>query len=290
MIDHLALKLWPYLTKWVFCKMTILQQAIDQYKPSSVFALFSGGMDSLAMVHYTAKHCPKHLPFKVAHINTGIGIEQTREFVRQTCHEQGWQLLEYKTPIAYKDLVCERGFPGPTTQMHQIMYTRLKDRGIDQLIRENKRQVGSRHKRFDRIILASGIRKQESKRRMGYASPINRRHSQVWTNTILNWSKVDVRNYIEDNGLRTNPVSDILGYSGECLCGCFADSTERALIDTFFPDEAKMIADLEADVRRSGFNWKWHEGPPRKTKAEKQIEQGQTHFMPLCVGCQAKSG
>lgn len=66
---------------------------------------------------------------------------------------------------------------------------------------------------------------------------------------------------------------------------CFADEGERALIDTFFPDEAKIISQLENEVLATGHDWRWHEGPPQKSKYERQIQNGQLSFMPLCVGC-----
>lgn len=49
------------------------------YEPSAVYGLFSGGHDSLCSTHI-ASTMPN---FKgVVHANTGIGIEETREFVR----------------------------------------------------------------------------------------------------------------------------------------------------------------------------------------------------------------
>ncbi len=73
----------------------ILHGAVTTHRPSHIFALFSGGHDSLCSTHiasildgFTA----------AVHINTGIGVEQTRQFVRRTCREQGWPLLEYHPP------------------------------------------------------------------------------------------------------------------------------------------------------------------------------------------------
>lgn len=51
--------------------------------------LFSGGDDSTVLAHML-RHSATH----AAHINTGIGIEQTRQFVRDTCAQWRLPLLE----------------------------------------------------------------------------------------------------------------------------------------------------------------------------------------------------
>lgn len=74
---------------------SVLDAAVEEHAPSHVFALFSGGHDSLCSTALAAKHSA----FTAAvHINTGIGIPETREFVRSTCEERGvfghWWVLE----------------------------------------------------------------------------------------------------------------------------------------------------------------------------------------------------
>lgn len=106
---------------------TILENAIAEYKPAKVFAMFSGGHDSL---------CCSHLASRASrfdgcvHVNTQVGVEETRDFVRATCKEHGWPLREMLPPqppfrdkhgkpwgvkgeTAY-EAICKRwGFPGP---------------------------------------------------------------------------------------------------------------------------------------------------------------------------------
>ena len=256
----------------------IFRKALEKYSPSSVWALFSGGSDSLAVTHLTSQLYPN---FRVAHINTGIGIKATRDFVIETCNKRNWPLTVFKTPEQYQDLIAAYGFPGP--QLHRKMYNRLKDRCIEELIRENKTEYR------DRILLITGIRQNESKKRMGYTNPINRRGCQVWVNAIFDWSTEQRDKYILDNGLETNPVCKILGYSGECLCGAYAvdknGQTERHLIDTFFPDEAAELRRLEEIAVANGHFWRWHEMPPEYLK---EIKDGQT-FMPMCFNCLIKN-
>lgn len=70
--------------------------------------LFSGGNDSTVLAHMMRGR----VDFAV-HCNTTIGIEKTRQFVRDTCADWGLELLERVAPTSYRELVIERGFPGP---------------------------------------------------------------------------------------------------------------------------------------------------------------------------------
>jgi hypothetical protein len=98
--------------------------------------LFSGGNDSTVLAHLM-----RHRATHAAHANTGIGIEQTREFVRKACADWGLPLLERRPPTRsrYEDLITETdpetgevaGFPGPAR--HWKMYQRLKLRAIERV-------------------------------------------------------------------------------------------------------------------------------------------------------------
>ena len=270
-----------------------LDSAIKQCNPSHVFALFSGGHDSLVAT-YIASHHPKFTA--AVHINTGIGIRATREFVYKTCRNHGWKLIEYKAaenvkgngdpdPQVYEELVLEYGFPGPTKFGHNLMYNRLKERQIGRLIREHKQYWN------DKIILVSGCRSQESRRRMGHVKEIQVDGCRVWNAIIHDWSKRDVNEFIHQIGLKPNPVVELLCKSGECLCGAFAQKGELAELAAFFPKEAEYIRALEQKVMKR-FPWRWEGRPPswwigrNRGKKKKAIP---TKSMPLCMSCVSKA-
>src|SRR5215510_12342595 len=95
--------------------LEVIEQAVLEYQPACVLGLFSGGHDSVTSTHIAAQHPA----FRgVLHVNTGIGIEETREYVRQVCRDQGWPLIE--------EHAMEKGLPGGPID-HGIMYQRLKD-------------------------------------------------------------------------------------------------------------------------------------------------------------------
>jgi len=248
----------------------LIDQAVHQYNPSVLFGLMSGGHDSLCATHIASRH---PLFSGVVHINTGIGIEQTRQFVRTICRDQHWKLYEYHPPVPYKEIVKEFGFPGPA--LHHIMYQRLKERPLRQLTREHKIA------RTDRILLVSGVRSLESIRRMGTTKPIHKDGARVWVAPIHDWSDQDKHRYMQTHNLPRNEVVDLLHMSGECLCGAYARPGEREELRMWFPDIVMQIEQLESEVQQIphlAAKCRWGQPPKNPT----QLEMA---FMPMCSSC-----
>lgn len=241
-----------------------IEKAIEQHKPAHIFGLYSGGHDSGSVTHFAAAVLGDRMA-GVVHINTGIGIEQTRQHVRKVCDIYGWDLLEYKAtentradgtpdPIIYEDLVKRHGFPGAFG--HGMMYNRLKERQIRRLCRD----YGATPKAP--IMLISGCRKEESTRRMGTTKPIDPQGRIVWVAPFADMTALDCREYMTMHGVPKNPVKDLIHMSGECLCGAFAHKGELAEIEAWFPDTAREIRRIEREVAKAGFPWGWEDKPP----------------------------
>lgn len=254
----------------------IMAEAME-YRPCAIFACFSGGTDSLVSTHWAMTNIPN---CEVLHINTGIGIEETREFVRGTCIKYGWPLTEIRAKENcgqdYRDIVLAHGFPGPS--QHIRMFIQLKERAIAKLTRDRKRV------RSDRIVLLTGVHHEESQNRMGYASQaVARQGARVWVNHLYFWPKSRFFDYLKCHDLRRNPVSEVLGMSGECLCGAFAHKGEKALIRIVSPETADRIEALEKEVWDAGHHWGWEDPGPPKVLEEPSEDQ---MFMPFCMGCE----
>lgn len=278
--------------------LKVINEAHTLYSPSHVFALFSGGHDSLSATAITAKH-PRFTA--AVHINTGIGIKETREFVRETCRDEGWPLLEYHPPISYRDYLLKWGWRGNTTGepnprtslgfpgpgMHDSVYVRLKERCIDALIRDHKQE------RRGRILLCTGMRSAESDRRMqNIDEPIERHGARVWVNPIHDWSKIDCNRFIEAEGLSRNPVVDALHMSGECLCGSFGRAAEeRAQLALWAPEADAEISELEREVREAGiwYATRWAHRPLTPILEDQLDIDGQTVRMRMCQSCEARN-
>ena len=102
-----------------------------------VYALVSGGHDSLTAMHIVYQ---SSLPLDgIIHIRTGIGIPETRKFVRERADELGLEYHEVgakhdepgyhsehrRVHEEYEELVKQFGFPGPGA--HKWMYVNLKE-------------------------------------------------------------------------------------------------------------------------------------------------------------------
>jgi 3'-phosphoadenosine 5'-phosphosulfate sulfotransferase (PAPS reductase)/FAD synthetase len=223
----------------------ILDRAIEEHVPmgkrtvAGIVVLFSGGNDSTVLAHLF-----KDVATHAAHANTTIGIEQTREFVRNTCEEWGLPLLERTSKSerdSYRNLVLDQGFPGPGH--HFKMYQRLKERALEQVQRE---LVLDPYKQ--RVVFLAGRRRAESQRRANVVEA-ERNRSKVWVSPLVNWTKLDLNTYrLMQGDVPVNEVSDLIHMSGECLCGSFASAGERDEVSHWFPEVFEEIAALEAEI------------------------------------------
>jgi 3'-phosphoadenosine 5'-phosphosulfate sulfotransferase (PAPS reductase)/FAD synthetase len=235
--------------------------------------LYSGGNDSTTLAHLF-----KGRADYAAHCNTGIGIEQTRQFVRDTCASWGLPLIEVHPPEGgrYEDLVIDQGFPGPGH--HFKMYQRLKERGLRQI-----RKQLVKNPRKERVLFLAGRRREESKRRQAIPES-DRQGSIVFVSPLVHWTKMDLVTYRKMNpDVPRNEVSDTLHMSGECLCGAFAHAGELEEIRFWFPEVAAHIDELAKKVKAAGHPEKkcvWGWGGGTNTKPSKSGV--------MCSSCDAR--
>lgn len=244
-------------------------------EPVAIFALFSGGDGSLRATHWAMNNVPD---CEVAHINTGIGIERTRLFVRETCAREGWPLTEIRAKEDcghdYDQIVLEHGFPGPAA--HSLMYRRLKERCIEKLVRDRKT------KRSDKVMLLTGICHDDSMRRSGYGGKeITFKGAQMWVNHLYWSSNSDTYHYLRERRIPRNPVAEELGMSGECGCGAFASEGELAIWRRVDPEFGRRIDRLQDEAERAGVHCRWDSRPPK----ERDDKQTLDLFSPMCVNC-----
>lgn len=231
--------------------------------------LFSGGNDSTVLAHLMRNRADA-----AVHANTGIGIEQSRQFVRDVCRGWNLELIEEHTPERYEDLVIEHGFPGPAH--HMKMFQRLKDRPLMQV---RGRYVSNGYR--ERVVFIAGRRRAESTRRKNI--PIHeRRDAVIWASPLVMWTKFDMNTYRlmqaeAGDPVPVNEVSDLIHMSGECLCGAYAKPGELEELRVWFPDVVQTIESLEARVRAAGIRApfdRWGHGVGKPSGSG-----------PLCDGC-----
>lgn len=243
----------------------------DGHRLAGSVVLFSGGNDST-----TTAHLFRHIATHAGHCNTGIGIEQTRQFVRDTCAGWGLPLIEKHPPPkrSYADMVLGEakfqpkdggpvrpffeGFPGPGG--HGVMYRNLKERGLDAI----KRDLVANPRR-ERMIFITGVRQSESQRRAERPA-VHRDGSAVFASPIARWTKIDMNAYRKRfPDVPSNEVADLIHMSGECLCGAFAHPGELNEIAYWFPEVAAEIRELERRAAERGIKrctWGQGKGTP----------------------------
>jgi 3'-phosphoadenosine 5'-phosphosulfate sulfotransferase (PAPS reductase)/FAD synthetase len=269
-----------------------ISKAIEKTKPIAVFGLFSGGHDSVTATTIASLH-PRFT--SAVHINTGIGINRTREYVRETAALKGWKLSEYEAqknvngkgkpdPQIYRDLVIRLGFPGP--HGHGMMYSRLKERCLRMLQREWGAK--SRKKSPRRVMYISGCRSEESFRRMANTKEVQIDGQQIWCAPIHDWTKKDCDALMLEHQIPRNPIVDLINKSGECLCGAFVKKGELEELSKHpeTRDAYEEIMSIQADVIAAGKPWGWEDSPPdwyqEKKKGQCFLLEYDQH---LCWSC-----
>lgn len=236
-------------------------------------ALVSGGMDSTVCASVTADLAPK-LDY-LAYLDTGTGLRENREYIEELADELGYQMLTIRTKESYESKVKEHGFPGPSR--HGMMYTSLKERQIQKLAGI----CGGKE-----LVLWTGVRSDESQRRMRNVTGVQEGRRWTWVAPIHDWSKDDCRDYLDEHDLPRNELWDTLGRSGDCFCGCFGSPEEKLDLEAAGCGyHAEWLEELEEQVDTGDQTevWAWgalSEKEQRGIRAEKDDAQ-----MFLCSKC-----
>jgi len=263
----------------------VLDEAAEIIAPRAWVALFSGGHDSLTATTVAFEWArARDVPLTAAHIRTGTGIPATTEYVKEVCAAQGWPLKIYDPPVPYEEIVLEYGFMGPG--QHGIAYNRLKERCLRQIVREAKVEYK------DRIAFVTGVRSDESLRRLRHVDRIQKGDgAQWWAAAVWNWTKIECAKFtFGSRKLPRNPVVDLLHMSAECLCGAFARPGEMQEIEAWFPEHAAWLHDLEAKAQAKGLRaCRWGQRPPRIHADQMKMVFGEEWDVAIpgvmCQGC-----
>lgn len=259
-----------------------LEKFFVKHSLAAMAVMYSGGNDSTTLAHIF-----RHRADMAIHANTGIGIEQTRQFVRETCATWGLPLMEKspKEKDSYRQQVLDVGFPGPG--QHFKMFQRLKERCLEQA-----RSEVVKNPYRERILFLGGRRRSESARRSTITT-WDRHRSMCYASPLTMWTKLDLNTYrLMAGDVPANQVSDLIHMSGECLCGAFAEKDELDMIAEWFPEIREQIEELEAliahreDIPEPRRTWGWG-AYRRDLQAMKQ--QGRFKSGAMCSSCDARA-
>lgn len=237
-------------------------------------ALVSGGMDSTVAAHVSVE---QHGVDLLAYLDTGTGLDENRKYIETLADHLGVQFWTLRTHESYEDRVQEHGFPGPAK--HQTYYSVLKERQLGKLA-----TVSNGRGNESRLHLWTGVRSQESERRMGNVEPVQEAERWTWHAPIHDWSKQDCRDYVDEHDLPRNGLWDTLGRSGDCFCGCFGNPEEKLDLRAAGQDQhAEWIEELEetVDVDDETSRWAWG----ALSETEQRAIRAEGRDMTLCSTC-----
>jgi len=234
--------------------------------------LISGGKDSAAAAHYTVNKLDVDIKCAV-YLDTRVGCDKNREYVEQLADSLGLQLWTLRTHESYEEKVKEHGFPGPSR--HFIMYSLLKERQLGRLATMTG---GDLH-------LWTGVRKQESDRRMKHVEPEKEADRWTWHAPLCWQGQRWVDAYIDNHDIPESDLWTAMGRSADCFCGCFGSPEE--LIDAEAADCTDIVAKLrrleeEVDTNDEKSRWAWND----LSDVEKRAERVDDDYMFLCGDCE----
>jgi 3'-phosphoadenosine 5'-phosphosulfate sulfotransferase (PAPS reductase)/FAD synthetase len=153
-----------------------------------------------------------------------------------------------------------------------------------------------RQEQEKKILLITGVRSRESRRRMGIMKPFAQEGRLIWLAPFLDWDGNDVLDYLERVGMRINPVEPKLHRSGDCNCGSFAVPGEREELFFWVPEMKQRIEALEELAHAAGYQWRWGSGGPppeyRQHKKGQQYIPGMEPEEPgksyMCASCEIR--
>jgi 3'-phosphoadenosine 5'-phosphosulfate sulfotransferase (PAPS reductase)/FAD synthetase len=286
--------------------LEILDEALAAYPIVGTYWLFSGGNDSVIVGHLLRGRYDA-----VLHVNTGTGVPETTQHVRDVAAAWGDRLHELHPRNSYEDLVLGKviastgpnagkravwvGFPGPAG--HKVMYRHLKD---EPLMRFRRSIVGDQG-RTRKIMYLGGMRWGETERRFRNAEAIDQDGAIVWVSPLVHWTDAHMSEYrarhrcdvlhehaphrlCKPGMLPLNEVTAHLHMSGECLCGAYAKPGELDEIEFFYPQTAARHRALEREAEAEGIPaCRWGQKPPGESSSSGPAGR-------LCSSCTAVPG
>ena len=265
----------------------VLERLRTEYNPDHIYAAVSGGDDSITALHFAANSNVIDLD-GVVHMDTGIGVRKTREFVEEKVEEMGLDLVVLKDQNArfgherYGHLVKTHGFPGANPVAHSQMWKNLKDKPLNKF----RRQLDGD------LALISGVRRFESDTRYERLdhTGVQKVSDIVWASPLVDFTDMDLKTYRDHHDIEENPVAALLCSSGECLCGSYGDRNNLPLIKKYFPEVAQQIFQLEWEVLERVARGEipkeyalWAHGSVDSGEYEARTDSGQTGLM--CSDC-----
>lgn len=223
----------------------IIEYAIAEHKPSSVFIAYSGGRDSAVVLDIAAR---MQIADGIMAIDTGLSADSWTTLINIHAQKYGIPLEFARGGHRdwYGKNVREYGF-GYTRGHHTVYYRMLKQDAIRAHVRTHKTS------HYDRVMYLTGVRRSESPQRAKTPASI-RDGSRVSVNPLIHWRSESVAAYLKVMVPDYyNPFYERYGNSGDCYCGWTCQHAAHNFRD-HSPDLAAYLEALSAEQSESGLH------------------------------------
>lgn len=195
--------------------------------------LFSGGQDSLCLLHYIntlARGIGKEIV--ALHADTTAGFPEVEKYVRRVCRQLDAPLVTVRPHADYFDLAKRWGIPGVKARW---CCETLKIAPIRRHLAEMEGPT----------VVFDGIRAAESNIRATYI-PVWYHPSFrcISVSPIFGWSDEKVKNYIQDHDLPRSPTAE-LNTSAECWCGAYKTKSDFRALLSVHPEIFDKLVEVE---------------------------------------------
>ena len=104
----------------------IVEEATNIYEKDKFWVLCSGGKDSISLVDYIERNYSDKFE-GVLHIDTTMGIEAGRVWLKEYCADKGWKLrIEKPEQDIFTWLIKTKGFGFPDVWLHSLVMRMAK--------------------------------------------------------------------------------------------------------------------------------------------------------------------
>ena len=223
--------------------------------PRTIHCFFSGGRDS-ALACYIAFQVAglRNWKYKLIHIDTTIGLEETEDYVRRYAEWLGAELVVIRPDHTFEEYVAMYPYwPHVYPPQMRWCYHKLKRIPFERYLKMNYR---------DGDLLVLGVRRSESLfREREYNSVFTAKYyseskvqAKVWL-PLLHVTDDRIDELIEKLGIPKSPVWRIIGSSGECFCLAGATKRKVAQAVKAYPELGERLAEIDDIIhehRRKG--------------------------------------
>jgi 3'-phosphoadenosine 5'-phosphosulfate sulfotransferase (PAPS reductase)/FAD synthetase len=196
--------------------------------------LFSGGQDSLCLLHYINSLAKSiHKQITAMHADTTAGFPEVEAYVQEVCDRFVIPLEIVHPKNDYFDLAKRWGIPGAKSRW---CCETLKIAPLRRYLSQIKEE----------IVIFDGIRAAESHIRAKYL-PVWYHPSFrcISVSPIFHWSDVKIQDYIEKQSLPVSPAAK-LNTSAECWCGAYKSRKDFEALLSIHPEIFDKLVEVEA--------------------------------------------